>query len=279
MRVTRWQHFRRALGEPLATYGSLFAIAVGIAVTAGNHDLLGGMTAALAVLLALMLVIWRHATDEAETELFAALAPTLGLRYMVSGYLAPVTPLLAAGGKSTFEHFMEGPIFGALGGPVCGVAHYTFRTIDDEGRDGHPWPFTVCGMDVDGAMALFHGVYLRPRRGVVHDWLDRAPRPERVELESIHVSERFELRAAPDQDPIALRELFAPSFQAWLAEHPLAPGFECKGGQLVTYLPGHEYDGDRLRLFHEASREIARRVCAAVDTPRPLQRQPLSPGG
>jgi hypothetical protein len=268
MRATRWEHFRRSLGGRLPTYGSVFAIAAGIAVAAANHDPLGGMSAALALLLALMLVIWKHASDEAESEFFAALAPTLGLRYMVTGSLPPITPLLGAGGKRTYGHFMEGPIFGALGGPLCGVAHYTFSTVDHQGHEAQRCPFTVCGMEIPEATRLFHGVYVRPRGGIVHDWLDRAPHPEPVELESTDFTERYELRAARDQDRLVLHELFSPSFLAWLAEHPLRAGFECKAGELVTFVPGHEFDGDHLTLFHDATREIAKRVVAVVAAAR-----------
>jgi hypothetical protein len=268
VRATRWEHFRRRLGGRTATYGSVFAIALGIAVAAKNHDALGGMTAAMGVLLIVILVVWKHASDEAETEFFTALAPTLGLQYMVTGSLPTITPLLAAGGKRTYDHYMEGPIFGALGGPRCGVAHYTFSTVDDRGSEGQRCPFTVCGMEIPEAVRLFHGVYLRPRGGILHDWLDRAPRPEPVEVESTDFSERYELRAAVDQDRLVLHELLSPSFVAWLAEHPLRFGFECKAGELVTFTPGHELDGDHFTLFHDATRQIARRVTAVTAAAR-----------
>lgn len=265
MRATRWQHFRRRLDSRLATYGSLLALAVGIAVTAVNGDRLGGMTVSLGIMLALMLVIWRNASDEAERELFADLAPSLGLKYMVTGSLPAITPLLGAGGKRTWDHFMEGPIFGALGGPRCGLAHYSFSTVDDEGREGQRFAFTVCGMEIPEALMPFHGVYVRPRGGIVHDWLDRAPRPGTVELESTDFTDRYELWASFDQDRLVLHGLFSPSFLVWLAQHPLRPGFECKGGELVTYLPGHEFDRDRLTLFHDFTRQVARRISTAAN--------------
>jgi hypothetical protein len=265
VRATRWEHFRQRLGGRVATYGSVVALAMGIAIAAANHDPLGGMTAALGVLVALMLVLWKHASEEAESEFFAALAPTLGLRYMVTGGLAPITPLLGAGGKQRYEHYMEGPLFGELGGPRCGMAHYTFSTVDDRGHEGQRCPFTVCGMEIPAALALFHGVYLRPRGGLIHDWLDRAPRPGPVELESTDFSERYELRAAFDQDRLVLHQLFSPSFVAWLAEHPLRSGFECKAGELVTFMPGHELNGDHLTLFHDFTRGIARRIADVVN--------------
>ena len=265
MRATRWQHFRRRLDSRLATYGSLFAVTVGIGVVAVNGDRLGGMTVALGIMLALMLTIWRNASDEAEVEFFRALAPTLGLQYMVTGSLPTVTPLLAAGGMRRYEHFMEGPIFGALGGPRCGLGHYTFSTVDDEGREGHRFQFTVSGLEVPEALMPFHGVYLRPRGGIVHDWLDRSPRPGQVELESTEFTERYELWASFDQDRLMLHELFSPSFLVWLAAHPLRPGFECKGGELATFVPGHVFDGDHLTLFHDFTRGVAKRIAKVAN--------------
>lgn len=265
MRAQRWKHFRRRLGGQLPSYGSLFAIALGIAIAAANHDPLGGMTAALGVLLLLMLVVWRNASAEAETEFFMKLAPALGLRYMVTGSLPAITPLLGAGGMRRYEHYMEGPLFGVRGGPRCGMAHYTFSTVDSEGREGHRCPFTVCGMEIPAALSLFHGVYLRPRGLLLHDWLDRAPRPVEVELESTDFTERYELRAAFDQDKLILRDFFSPSLLAWIAEHPLRPGFECKGGDLVTYLPGHELDADHYTLLHDFARKIAQRIADVVN--------------
>ena len=43
------------------------------------------------------------------------------------------------------------------------------------------------------------------------DWLKRVHAQE-VDLESSDFEERYELRAAPDQDPMVLHELFSPSF-------------------------------------------------------------------
>lgn len=265
MRAARWKNFRRRLGGSLPSYGCVVALAIGLAIAVANDDLLGGMTAALCVLLLLMLVIWRNASHEAEENFFRALAPTLGLRYAVSGSLPAITPLLGAGGMRRYEHFMEGPLFGARGGPRCGIAHYTFSSVDSHGDEGQRCAFTVCGMEIPAALPLFHGVYLRPRAHLIHDWLDRAPRPTEVELESTDFTERYELRAAFDQDRLILHDLFSPSLVAWLAEHPLRPGFECKGGDLVTYLPGHELDGDHFVLLHDFARKIAQRVADVVN--------------
>jgi hypothetical protein len=275
MRAGRWKNFRRRLGGSLASYGSVVALALGVGIAAETRDLLSGMTAALCVLLLLMLVIWRNASAEAEEEFFTKLAPRLGLRYAVSGALDGVTPLLGAGGTRKFEHYMEGPLFGARGGPICGMAHYSFSTVDSHGNEGQRCPFTVCGMEIPAALPLFHGVYLRPRHRLLHDWLDRAPRPMEVELESTDFTERYELRAAFDQDRLVLRDLFSPSLVAWLAEHPLRPGFECKGGDMVAYLPGHELDADHFVLLQDFARKVAQRIADVVNA----RYRALSPAG
>src|SRR5439155_1669890 len=126
---------------------------------------------------------------------------------------------------------------------------------------------------VVAALSVFHGVYLR-RRPRIHipgflwdDWLARV-HAEEVDLESSGFEELYEHLAARDQDRMVLHELFSPSFIVWLTEHPLRPGFECKAGELVVFIPEHEGNAGRLTLFHEAAREVGRRVIAAVDAAR-----------
>jgi hypothetical protein len=73
-------------------------------------------------------------------------------------------------------------------------------------------------------------------------------------------NELYDLRLATEQNELALRELLSPSFVAWFGEHPLRPGFECRGGTLVVFIPGHEESADRFVLLMDAAREIARRL-------------------
>ena len=56
-------------------------------------------------------------------------------------------------------------------------------------------------------------------------------------MESTQFVERYELRAAADQDELMLRRLLSPTVVSWLANHPLAPGFELKAGTLVVFVP------------------------------------------
>jgi hypothetical protein len=237
------------------------------------HDPLVVVGGPAVVALLIALVAYRAAGRRAETEFFAQLAPTLGLAYTMGGYYVPITPLLSAGDRRRFDNTMQGPLYGRAGGPQCLLGHLTYETRSKSGDVEHwsPHPFTVCAMELGVPIERFRGVYLRRRLsglGLDHDWLKRAPRPEEVELESARFGEIYELRRAADQDTLALRELFSPSFVVWLTEHPLQPGFECKAGTLVVFVPGHEESAGKLTLLHEAAREIARRVTKqAADSP------------
>lgn len=278
MHATRWAHFRRRMSGRVALYSTLTGLALGIAVAALHHDPLELLPVTAVVVAGNALYEWTQAGGESERDFFTALAPRLGLDYVVSGSLPPLTPLLSAGDSRACKNVMEGPLFGELGGPRCTLAHYQFNVTHADGEAGSrqdPHPFTVCAVEIPQALPVFHGVYLRRRPKLRvpgflwDDWLRRA-HAEEVDLESTDFEDLYELRAAPDQDRIALRRLFSPSFVLWLAEHPLRPGFECKAGMLVAFVPEQEGDADRLTLFHEAGREIARRVTAAVDAPRAL---------
>ena len=278
MHAARWAHFRRRMSARTVVYAILAGAGLGVAAVGayGNALYLPGGVAL--VLAATAIYHWTQAGGESEREFFASLAPRLGLAYLVSGGLPPITPLLSAGNSRRCTNVMEGPLFGALGGPLCTLAHYEFRTVNEDGRQMPAVPFTVCAMEIDAALPVFHGVYLRRRPGfglglAVHDWLDRAPRPEPVDLESTDFEELYELLVARDQDRLVLHQLFSPSFIVWLSEHPLRPGFECKAGMLTVFIPEHEGNADHLTLFHEAAREIARRVIAAVESARPAVTQ------
>jgi hypothetical protein len=67
-----------------------------------------------------------------------------------------------------------------------------------------------------------------------------------------------------DQDEIPLRRPFSPTLVNWLAEHPLSPGFELRGGTLVVFVPRALEDGGNLTFLLDATREIARRVLSEV---------------
>jgi hypothetical protein len=220
---------------------------------------------------AIFVVAYMSAHARAATEFFEELAPELGLSYSPRGSWMPITPLLSAGDRQYFKHAMQGPLSGNLGGPPCLLGHYTYEVQPDGELDTGIWEphrFTACAIDIGTPVWRFRGLFLRPRLSALridHDWLARAPRPEQVKLEGARFNELYEVRRASDQDEVAIRELFSPSLIAWLTEHPLQPGFECKAGTLVVFVRGHEQSGGKIRLLHEAAREIARRLAQQVE--------------
>ena len=121
-------------------------------------------------------------------------------------------------------------------------------------------------VDLDSSLPYFHGVYLHPRRGLFapySDWLGRTP-VRSVEVESSQFVERYELRAASDQDDLLLRRLLSPSVVSWLANHPLAPGFELKAGTLCLFVPHPLEDAGNLTYLIDAARHLAGRVAGEV---------------
>jgi hypothetical protein len=271
VRAARWAHFSRRLRGRAVVYGLLAGAALGIAAGAFWHNRLAALVVGGMVTLAILLFEWEQAEEEAEREFFTSFAPSIGLEYVVSGALPPITPLLSAGDAQLCKNVMEGPLFGAQGGPTCTFAQYEFRVTHAEGEGSTrtvSHHFTICALEVPGALPVFHGVFLRRRPQIRvdwlwDDWLKRVHAKE-VDLESTDFEQRYELRTARDQDPMVVHELFSPSFIVWLTEHPLRPGFECKAGELVVFIPGHEGSAGDLTLLFEATREITSRVMAAV---------------
>lgn len=270
MKQRRAAYLRANVRSRGAFWVMFAAVGASVMVAGALHDVRIVLAGPALMALIVLLVSYQSATKRAETEFFAALAPTLGLDYTLGGDHVAITPLLAAGDRRRFEHTMEGPLFGQLGGPRCLLGHFTYDTRHDvdEVTAYRPHPFTVCAIDVGAPLERFRGLYLRPRLsglGLDHDWLARTPKPKPVELESARFNELYDLRRANDQDELALRELFSPSFVVWLTEHPLQPGFECKAGTLVVFLRGHEESAGKITLLHEAAREIVRRFGKQVE--------------
>ena len=79
-------------------------------------------------------------------------------------------------------------------------------------------------------------------------------------MESLAFSKRYELLVADDQDEIMARQLLSPSLVIWLAEHPLAPGFELRAGMLVVFVDRPLEDEGNLTYLMDATRQIAARV-------------------
>jgi hypothetical protein len=217
----------------------------------------------------------RGPAKDAGEQLFMQ-APSLGLQYATGAYHPPVTPLLGAGERRQFDHPLQGPLFGRLGGPTCLLSHYTYETVRDENANDYDmWPgnpdnlvydphrFTICAAEVGEHFGRLDGVFVRPRLSVVKledDWLAVGAPRHRVTLESARFNEIYDLHRSDGQDEVALRELFSPTFTMWMQEHPLKPGFECAAGSLVVFIRGYETAPTKITYLQDATREIARRI-------------------
>jgi hypothetical protein len=260
------QLFRTYLKSAPAAYamalGSLIAFTVG-AWQGSVAIMLGGPAAIVCVVAA---ICWVTADRSAARDFYWGFATSVGLSYAAETSLLALTPLLGAGSRRHVEHWMYGRLSsredGGLGQLVWERIEQTGerRSVEERNR------FTICVVDMDSSLPYFHGVFLHPRRGLFapySDWLG-SDSVRSVEVESSRFVERYELRAASDQDDLLLRRLLAPSVVSWLANHPLAPGFELKAGTLCVFVPRVLEDAGNLTYLIDAARHLAGRVAGEV---------------
>jgi hypothetical protein len=261
------QLFRSYLGSAPAAYvmafGSLAAFTVG-AWQANLAIMLGGPAA---IVLGVAGIAWYFADREAANNFFFEFASSVGLTYANQTDVLTMTPLLGAGNRRHVEQWMYGRLPGDLSG---GLGQFVWERIqkDSDGTTSvkERNRFTICVADLDPSLPFFRGIYLHPRRGLFapySDWLGRTP-VRTVEVESAAFVERYELRAASDQEDLLVRRLFAPTVVSWLANHPLAPGFELKAGTLCVFVPRALDDAGNLTYLIDATRYLAARVASEV---------------
>jgi hypothetical protein len=244
--------------------GTVAAIVAGAAL----HSLALATVGSLAVWALVAALAFATADRQAAEDFYRAYAAGRGLEYERGAALLPLTPLLGAGQRRRFEHWMRGPL---PGGGTCDLGHYSFETGDrgERERRGTRHHFTVCVVDLESGMRLFPGIFVTRRRGLLGGlegahWLSHAARHE-VELESARLCDRCQLWVDDGQDELLLRQLFVPSFQVLLAEHPLAPCFEYRAGTLVVYAEHRFEDEGHLDWMLDVTAEIAKRFTAEVE--------------
>lgn len=207
----------------------------------------------------------------AATRFFRHYAESLGLVYWPRSSLPALTPLLGAGDKRWIEHWMQGALPGepVIGGGMGQLVWEEHRDDDDElrlGKAASRHRVTICVADLEPSIRRFHGVFLRPRRGLIAptpDWIRRS-HTRAIKVESTAFTERYDLLVTDDQDEVVARQLLAPSLVVWLAEHPLVPGFELRAGMLVVFVDRALRDEGNLTYLLDATRKIATRVLGEV---------------
>jgi hypothetical protein len=244
-------------------FGSLAAFTVG-AWQANPPIMLGGPAA---IVLGVAGVTWYFADRAAANNFYFEFASSVGLAYANQTDVLTMTPLLGAGNRRHVEQWMYGRLPGDLSG---GLGQFVWERIqkDSDGTTSvkERNRFTICVADLDPSLPFFRGIYLHPRRGLLapySDWLGRTP-VRTVEVESAAFVERYELRAASDQEDLLVRRLFAPTVVSWLANHPLSPGFELKAGTLCVFVPRPLEDAGNLTYLIDATRYLAARVASEV---------------
>jgi hypothetical protein len=262
---TRSAHFRTLLGGSWSIVGGAIAAAIVFTIGAANHIVGVMVLGPVAVALVVVVWCWIVADRQAEDEFFARFASAHHLNHWKRYSLDAFTPLLGGGDRRHCEHWMESH------GRALGW--YTFECRQDNGDKPDTWEphhFTLATVDVgEQGMGRFQGIYLRRKRGIFDrldtdaNWL-KGHRLKKVELESTAFCERYELWADDDQDDIVLRQLFAPTFVVWLAEHPLGPGFELRAGQLVVFIPERCGEAGKLDFLLMAAAEISKRIQAEL---------------
>jgi hypothetical protein len=272
--------FRSYLRSRTAFWALFIGVAAAFLYGAWKRDPLIMAAGPAGVALGVTGVAWFMADRAAAERFYRGFARNVGLGYASPFALLPLTPLLGAGNRQQAEHWMYGKLPGDLPG---GVGHFVWERLERD-SDGHQKVrernrFTVCVADLEPSMALFKGVFLRPRRGFIashSDWLKDTP-TRSMEVESAAFTERYQLLIAGDQDEVILRRLLSPTLVSWLANHPLTPGVELKAGALVVFVAHAIEDAGNLTYLIDATRHIASRVLAEVEEERVRHSRTRSP--
>ena len=265
--TARGEHFRALVRGRVGTWSLILAAIAGFIGGAMTQKLAFALAAPFGAVLVVLAILFWVADRRAEEEFFKLFAASKGWTYSREWQLMGFTPLLAAGDRRKYRHWMQGPLGDGFEGE-CSMGWYTFEVRQENGDKPDtytPYDFTLCVMDMEAAMSRFPGVFLRRRRGIFErlntesNWLS-GRNCKKVELESTLFHERYELTVDQDVDDVVLRQLFGPKFTMWLAEHPICPNFEYRGGTLVVYLFDHVNEAGKLEWLLRASREIAQRI-------------------
>lgn len=261
------QLFRSYLGSAPAAYAMAFGSLAAFTAGAWQGSLAIMLGGPAAIVLGVAGIAWYMADQKAANDFYWGFASSVGLTYANQTSLLTLTPLLGAGHRRHVEQWMYGRLPGDLNG---GIGQLVWEKVqkDSDGTTSvkERNRFTICVVDLDPSLAYFRGIYLHPRRGLFapySDWLGRTP-VRSVEVESSQFVERYELRAASDQEDLMLRRLFSPTVVSWLANHPLSPGFELKAGTLCMFVPRPLEDAGNLTYLIDAARHLAGRVASEV---------------
>lgn len=168
-------------------------------------------------------------------------------------------PVAERGSARRVVHVVDG---GGDGQPRR-VVWLSYRDPGD-GGDMETWNYTVVEHELPAEVAArFAGVALYPRRHAsTQRWYGLRDDERDVRLESVEFERALRLRAVPGQDPIALRELFAPNRMLAMvaaletAHHDVEPMWEQRGTCLAFLVAGHAIEPEPLDAALAAAAEV-----------------------
>ncbi len=258
-------HFKRLMRKPLTLILiGAFAILVGGGLAAVVGPAIGGAGFVVALLVGIV-VVFAIADSKAADTFFEVYAQQRGMTQVHGrGKLPPATPLLRKGDDRYTERTLLGPL---AGGPEGTLALYTYEeeTTDSNGdRQTSYYHYTVGLLEVPECVAQVPELYCQRKFGLralekFEDVFRRSK--ERVKLESEVLDEKYEIFSGNGQDPVWLRQLFAPTFIVWLTDSaPKKFAFELVNGTLCCYVNGHKEDAEELDAIAAATATVAKRL-------------------
>jgi hypothetical protein len=256
-------YFAKVIRSPVALGGlalTLFLVALVGVAEAGTGVALAG---AAVVVLLWLLIVGVVAGQQAKKAFFSAYAAKRGLRMADDQGLPGSTPLLRMGDERKADELLSGNLPGGLEGSI---ALYTYEE-KNRGADGQQTTeyhhFTLVLANLPESRARVPALYCQRRFGF--RFLDGAEdvfrENKRIELESERLDSRCEIFAAPASDDNWMRQLFSPTFVAFLAEDtPGGFAFEVENGMLCVNIKNHAKKASDLDRLCKDATTVATRL-------------------
>lgn len=227
--------------------------------------------ALFAVPLVALGVAFAIASGRANQDFWIAYAASLGMTYVGETTLPETTPILGEGDRRSCKDWMHGT---TAGGQAVGLGNYTYQTREqDSDRKGYHYvdhDYSLATLQVAPAdRAFVRAVSVRTHhrnkltRFFGKDSVDELSM-ENLPTESAVFNDRYDLMVEEQGDHVRVLEVFAPTFLARLAEHPLCPFLDYRSGLLVVFVEDHSDEATEFTALLECVQEIGRRFSEEI---------------